>query len=142
MGYYIEQIGDNFIIKKENIQKAWDALLDLFKIEKKSIHDSSGWHYSWINTDDVLNAKTFEDAMDEARWEISISPLNGDVDGIYFNGEKYGGDETIILGSIAPYVENGSYIIMQGEDGERWKWKFVDGMIDEVNGHFVFDDEE
>lgn len=142
MGYYIDQVDNDFTIKKENIQKAWDALIELFKIEKKSIHDSSGWHYSWINTDSVLNAKTFEDAMDEARWEVTTNPLNGDIDAIYFNGEKYGGDETIILGSIAPYVENGSYIIMQGEAGERWKWKFINGMVEEVHGHFVFDDEE
>lgn len=142
MGYYINQVDSNFTIKKENVQKAWDALIELFKIEKKSIHDSSGWHYSWITTEDVLNAKTFEDAMDEARWEVFTNPLNGDVNSIYFNGEKYGGDETIILGSIAPYVENGSYIIMQGEEGERWKWKFINGMVEEVQGHFIFDDDE
>lgn len=142
MGYYMEQVDSSFTIKKENIQKAWDSLIGLFKIEKKSIHDSSGWHYSWINTEDVLNSATFEDAMDEARWSVTINPLSGDINGIYFNGEKYGGDETIILSSIAPYVKNGSYIIMQGEEGERWKWKFVDGEIEEIFGRFVFDDEE
>lgn len=142
MGYYMEQVESNFTIKKENIQKAWDSLIKLFKIEKKSILDSSGYHYSWIDTKSVLDAETFKDAMDEARWSIEINPLNGDVDEINFNGEKFGGDETIILGSIAPYVENDSYIIMQGEDGERWKWKFIDGVIKEICGHFVFNDEE
>mgnify|MGYP005608626271 CR=1 FL=1 len=142
MGYYIDQVDSNFTIKKENIQKAWDSLIELFKIEKKSILDSSGYHYSWIDTKSVLDAKTFEDAMDEARWSVEINPLNGDIDDICFNGEKYGGDETIILSSIAQYVENGSYIIMQGEEGERWKWKFVNGEIEEISGRFVFDDEE
>lgn len=142
MGYHMDQVGSNFTIKKENIQKAWGSLIELFKIEKKSIHDSSGYHYSWIDTASVLNARTFEEAMSEARWDVEINPLDGDIIDIYFNGEKFGGDETIILGSIAPYVENGSYIIMQGEDGERWKWKFVDGVIEEIGGRFVFDDEE
>jgi hypothetical protein len=142
MGYYMEQVESNFTIKKENIQKAWDSLIELFKVEKKSVCDSSGYHYSWIDTKSVLNAKTFQDAMDEARWSVEISPLDGDVCEIWFNGEKYGGDETIILGSIAPYVEDGSYIIMQGENGERWKWKFIEGVIKEVYGHFVFNDEE
>lgn len=141
MGYYINQVGSNFTIKKENIQKAWDSLIELFKIEEKSIHDSSGWHYSWINTSDVLNATTFKEAMSEARWDVEINPLDGDIIDIYFNGEKLG-DEEIILGSIAPYVENGSYIVIQGEDGERWKWKFVDGEMEEISGRFVFDDEE
>jgi hypothetical protein len=138
----MEQVGSSFTIKKENIQKAWDLLVELFKIEKKSIHDSSGYHYSWIDTESVLNARTFEEAMSESRWDVETNPLDGDIIGIYFNGEKYGGDETIILSSIAPYVENGSYIIMQGEEGERWKWKFVNGEIEEINGRFVFDDEE
>ena len=142
MGYYMTQVGSNFTIKKENIQKAWGSLVELFKIEEKSILDSSGYHYSWIDTQSVLSAKTFEDAMDESRWSITIDPLSGDVYEIYFNGEKYGGDETIILSSIAPYVENDSYIIMQGEEGERWKWKFVNGAIEEISGRFVFDDEE
>lgn len=142
MGYYMEQVGSNFTIKKENIQKAWDSLVELFKIEKKSIHDSGGYHYSWIDTESVLNARTFEEAMSESRWDVEINPLDGDIIGIYFNGEKYGGDETIILGSIAQYVENGSYIIMQGEEGERWKWKFVNGEVEEISGRFVFDDEE
>lgn len=141
MGYYINQVGSNFTIKKENIQKAWDSLIELFKIEEKSIYDSSGCHYSWINTEDVLNATTFEEAMSEARWDAEINPLNGDIIDIYFNGEKLG-DEEIILSAIAPYVENGSYIIIQGEEYERWKWKFVDGKLEEISGHYVFDDEE
>lgn len=142
MGYYIDQVSSDFTIKKENIQKAWESLIKLFKIEKKSILDSGGYHYSWIDTNSVLNAETFEDAMDEARWSVTTDPISGDIYEIYFNGEKYGGDETIILGSIAPYVDNGSYIIMQGEGGERWKWKFVNGVVEEIGGRFVFDDEE
>ena len=140
MGYYIDQVDHNFRIKKENIQKAWDSLLNIMKIEKKTIHDSSGYHYSWINTEDVLNAETFKEALSEARFDIKTDN-NGDVTHIYFNGEKLG-DEEIILSSIAPYVENGSYITFQGEEGERWKWKFVDGVLEEINGHWVFDDEE
>ena len=142
MGYYMNQVDSNFTIKKENIQKAWDSLIELFKIEKKSILDSSGYHYAWIDTESVLDARTFEDAMDEARWSVEICPISGDIYDISFNGEKYGGDEIIIFGSIAPYVENGSYIMMQGEDGERWKWKFTNGTVEEIGGRFVFDDEE
>ena len=141
MGYYMNQVECNFRIKKENIQKAWDSLISLFRIEEKPIKDASGSHYAWINTNDVLNAETFEDAMCEIMWDLETSE-NGDIDYICFNGEKYGGDEDIILGSIAPYVEDGSYIIMQGEEGERWKWKFTNGKVEEINGHFVFDDEE
>ena len=140
MGYYIYQVDQNFKIKKEDIQKAWDSLLKIFRIEKKTIYDSSGYHYSWIDTDTVLNAETFEEALSEARFDIKTNN-SGDVIEIYFNGEKLG-DEEIILNSIAPYVESGSYITFEGEEGERWKWKFVDGILEEIGGHWVFDDEE
>lgn len=141
MGYYIDQVGCKFNIKKENVQKAWDALIGLFKIEKKSILDASGYHYSWIDTETVLNAKSFADAMYECRWDM-YEDKDGNITDVWFNGEKYGGDEETILGTIAPFVEPGSYIVMQGEQGERWKWKFDGKSMDEVNGRWVFDDEE
>lgn len=140
MGYYIDQVGSNFFIRKENIQSAWDALIKLFKTEEKSILDSSGYHYSWIDTDTVLNAKTFIEAMSEARWDMEEDD-NGNIDSIYFNGEKYG-DEEIILGAIAPFVEPGSYIEIQGEEYDRWRWEFKDGMLYEVYGKWVWNDEE
>lgn len=140
MGYYMDQVDQDFRIKKENIQKAWNSLLDIMKVEKKTICDSSGYHYSWIDTDAVLNAETFEKALSEARFDVETDN-NGDIVDIYFNGEKLG-DEEIILGSIAPYVESGSYITFQGECDERWKWKFINGTLEEIGGHWVFDDEE
>lgn len=141
MGYYMDQIGQNFNIKKENIEKAWHGLIELFNKEEKSCLDASGYHYSWICTAKVLEANSFAEAMSEARWDIGFDN-EGNINRIWFLGEKYGGDETIILGSIAPYVENNSYIIMQGEDGERWKWKFADGLIKKIHSKLVWDDKE
>lgn len=131
MGYYMDQHDCNFTIKHENIQKAWDALIKLFKTEKESTHDSYRYGYSWIDTESVLKAESFKDAMAEARWDIYYDNKCKNVEGIYFNGEKYSGDEVIILGAIAPYVENGSYIEMRGEDGEMWRWVFNNRNIEE-----------
>lgn len=140
MGYYIDQIDSEFEIKAANVPFAWNALKQLFSPNNGTIVDSSGIHFSWIESKDVVNAPTFAKAMSESRWDIETNDA-GDVTGIWFNGEKYG-DDDLVLGQIAPFVEDGSYIIMQGEDGERWKWKFKDGIFSEVRGRFVFDDEE
>lgn len=140
MGYYVDQVEDNFYIKKENISLAWKSLRGVFEQEEKSIHDGSGWHYAWIDTDRVLNAKTFAEAMSAARWEV-YEDYTGNIFHIQFTGEKLG-DDSIILEAISPYVVDGSYIIMHGEDGDRWKWKFNNGSFEEVDGHWVFDDEE
>lgn len=135
MGYYMEQINNKFMIKEENVQKTWDALVELFKKAKANNH-----RFGWCISDEVINAETFGDAMYAVRWDI-LEGGTGNVYGIRFAGEKYSGDEEIIFGSIAPYVEDGSYITMQGEDGERWKWKFINGKVEEIYGHWVFDDE-
>ena len=131
MGYYMEQRDSDFTIKQENIQKAWDALIKLFETKKR--------HYSWVDTRSVLEASSFRDAMEEARWVIYYDNNREDVCGILFNGEKYGGDEIIILGAIAPYVEDGSYIEMSGEDGAIWRWVFNDGDIEEKNAKIVWE---
>ena len=131
MGYYMEQRDSDFTIKQENIQRAWDALIKLFENGKRD--------YSWVDTRSVLEADSFRDAMEEARWVIYYDNNREDVCGILFNGEKYGGDEVIILGAIAPYVENGSYIEMLGEDGEIWRWVFNDGSIEEKNAKIVWE---
>lgn len=131
MGYYMEQRDSDFTIKQENIQRAWDALIKLFENGKRD--------YSWVDTRSVLEAGSFRDAMEEARWVIYYDNNREDVCGILFNGEKYGGDEVIILGAIAPYVENGSYIEMLGEDGEIWRWVFNDGCIEEKNAKIVWE---
>lgn len=138
MGYYMDQRHYEFFIKAEDVDKAWNSLKELFLKEKKSILDASGYHYAWINTNSVLNAKSFDEAMIEARWDVDRS-ANNDVDGIWFNGEKYGGDEEIILGAIAPYVRDGSYIEMMGEDGDLWRWCFEDGVVVEKRPEIVWD---
>lgn len=130
MGYYMNQREANFTIKKEYVDKAWQALKDLFIKRDTSL--------SWIDNQDVLDSKSFEEIMSVCRWNIEINE-QGDYDSIYFNGEKYGGDEEVVLEAIAPYVENGSYIQMQGEEGEQWRWIFDDGKVIEKYATLIWE---
>lgn len=134
MGYYMNQIDSKFLIKKENVQKAWNSLVESVKKQ------SSKPNCYWIGADEIIKAKTFEDAMEKAHWDLE-SDRDENVNSIYFNREKYSGYEIVILDSIAPYVENGSYIIMQGEDGCVWQWKFKNGEVEKLNGDVVFDND-
>ena len=120
MGYFMNQREANFTIKKEYVDKAWNALIELLSKEDITL--------SWIDNQEVLNSTSFEKAMSECRWNIEVNE-QGDYDSIYFNGEKYGGDEEVILEVIAPYVEDGSYIQKQGEEGEQWRWIFDEGKV-------------
>lgn len=130
MGYLMNQREANFTIKKEFVDKAWNALKRLFSKEDTSL--------SWIDNQDVLSSKSFEEAMSACRWNLEINE-QGDYDSIYFNGEKYSGDEETVLETIAPYVKKGSYIQMQGEEGEQWRWIFDDGKVREEYAMLIWE---
>ena len=141
MGYYIEQMEANFKMKKENTDKALEALKSVFVPENMHSYDYIDGvkhpHFAWIDTKAVLESQTFEDAMGECRWDLDGTET--EFDSIYFNGEKYGGDEEIILNAIASYVEDGSYIQMLDEDGEQWRWVFSNGKVVEKYAKIIWD---
>lgn len=126
MGYCVEQMNDFFVIKKENISSALNALQ---KRAKQTAFD-------WVDSREVLNAPSFEDAMSECRWDIYYDS-NGDVYGIAFNGEKLGSDFDIFE-TIAPYVEDGSFISMIGEDRYMFRWYFNNGKLIEEEGFITW----
>ena len=129
----MEQLSSKFIIRKENFDNALQALKDVFVEENMTCRDYVNGvtypHFSWVDTDIVLNAITLHDALVEIRYLPQYN--NGDMVDVIFNGEKYG-DEEIFFSALAPYVEDCSYIQFEGEDGRIWKWSFDDGKVQYV----------
>lgn len=143
MGYCMSQRDASFRIKGKNRAKALDAIKALASQEDRMSGGSwSGgvqrerW-FSWVTTAEFRDARTLEDAMWAWRWEIE-GDEGGDVDSIMFGGEKLG-DDTVLLGAIAPYVEPGSYIEMQGEDGSLWRWVFDGRTCQEKSATLTWD---
>lgn len=66
---------------------------------------------------------------------------DGSIISLDFNGDKIAYDEDTIFQAIAPYVGDGSFIEMIGEDGERWRWVFEDGKCKEVRAKLTWLDE-
>lgn len=56
---------------------------------------------------------------------------DGNIVDISFYGDKLG-DEPRVFQKIAPYVKDGSYIEMEGEDNDIWRWVFKDSKCREV----------
>ena len=131
MAYYINNCGCDFRMKKANADKALAAIKELFS--------KPGYRARWIYTAEaVLDAETFEEALKEARFDIDSSS-DEYYDEILFNGEKYSGDEEDVLNAISPFVEDGSYIEMSGDEGERWRWIFHKDGIEEKYAKIVWD---
>ena len=56
---------------------------------------------------------------------------NGDIVEIEYDGCKLGNDFEMFQ-KIAPFVRNGSYLEMLGEDGTLWRWIFKRGKCKEI----------
>jgi hypothetical protein len=151
MGYNMRQRGSNFRIKKENFDVALKAIVEL--ADDKNKHQMSGgfwqggkqteWHYAWVNMSDLASAKTIKDAIGVWRWEVfSAEPeisreIEEDIVDIYFVGDKIG-QENLMFEAIAPFVEDGSYIEMAGEDGAIWRWVFARGECNDCGATVTF----
>lgn len=69
-------------------------------------------------------------AMRHQPYELKFDD-DGNITGISFYGEKLG-DELEVFQKIAPYVRSGSFIEMEGQDNELWRWVFQNGKCREV----------
>ena len=128
MGYCIELEESTLVIKKETAENVVTAIKDFAKNASR---------LSWIDKDYLLDAENIEDVFSEIRYELNKNE-NGDYEIDYFSGEKLGND-LVIFNSFAQFIENGQYIEMLGEDGERWRWIFINGKCEEIIARVVWD---
>jgi len=135
MGYYIQQIRAKFFIAKDQKDAALEAMRKL--AGQETIKDASGKHFSWVSTKDFAQAESLKEALEAWRWSITLD-AERNVTGIHFDGEK-AGDDKILFDVIAPFVEEGSYIEMSGEDGERWRWLFAGDICIQQKGRVVYE---
>lgn len=118
MGYYACG-GGPLIIKKENLHKVFNALLE-FKPE-------------WLIADGCDECEAFG-------WvglEVEVEP-DGSISSAYYEYEKLDDDLDAALGKIAPFVENGSHIDMRGEDDSLWRWRFHNQELYELKGVVIY----
>lgn len=136
MGYHMKQMEVGFRMSSDRFAEALMAIKAL--AGKETIHDGSGTHFSWVDTEKVTGAETLEEALRAWRWNPDQNG-EGDIVGIWFEGEKLG-DDGVLFEAIAPFVELGSYIQMIGDDDSIWRWRFDGSHVREVTGRVVFDD--
>jgi len=133
MGYCMDQREADFFVAKDNLQPMLKAIQDLHGSE--TIGDSSGRHFSWVDNDFHAIDDPIE-MLGEWRWNAEKDD-DGNIDTIYFGGEKLG-DDNILFNAIAPFVREGSYIEMRGEEGDRWRWCFDGTTMTEKNANIRF----
>jgi len=135
MGYHMSQRDNEFFIGKDKKEACLEAIKGLHG--RESIEDSSGRHFSWVDSNNFLKAETLAEAFSAWRWEIEENE-KGDVVAILFQGEKLG-DDGVLFEAVAPFVVAGSYIEMHGEEGCLWRWCFDGEECVEKTARIVWD---
>ncbi len=118
MGYCMDQRDSRFRVRKENLPHVLGAL----KALAMRAPAQSWGHFSWVDTATIQRASSVQEHLKEWRWQPKFDE-SGDLASLSFNGEKLGSDKDL-FDAMAPFVERGSFIQMQGEDGEMWRWYF------------------
>lgn len=143
MGYRIFVLETNFRASKENTEKMLATLKQLC-VHQPTILLSGGKksakpvtrNFAFVDGKTVLKAKNIRDALSEWRW-LPLMDEEGNVEELDFLGEKLG-DERILFEAIAPYVEAGSDIVVAGEDGKVWRWRFDGKQCQREEGRIIF----
>ena len=130
MGYYVSGNGE-LRIKKENLDKAHDALMALQDApEKAKRGGSSGgdkaprFWYSWM-PEDLRTLTDTKAVFAELGFEVSD---NEDGDLLISCYDNKSGQEDVFFAAAAPFIEDDEYE-WTGEDGTFWLWKFEDGRM-------------
>lgn len=114
MGYEMKVCESYFRIKAENKTAALAAIMVL----KRQVERGE----FFVSAQEFMNAKDLCEAVHAWRWSMTTDE-SGDIIGIRFDKWKYA-DDDVLFKILAPFVEPGSYIEMQGEDGYSWRWDF------------------
>lgn len=130
MGYYVSGNGE-LRIKKENLDKAHDALMALQDApEKAKRGGSSGgdkaprFWYSWM-PEDLRTLTDTKAVFAELGFEVRDDE-NGDL--LISCYDNKSGQEDVFFAAAAPFIEDDEYE-WTGEDGIFWLWKFEDGRM-------------
>ena len=138
MGYYVNGNGE-LRIKKENLDKAHDALMALQDAPDKakrggsfSANERRHW-FSWM-PEDLRTLTDTKAVFAELGFEVRDDE-NGDLLISCYDNKT--GQEDVFFAAAAPFIEEGEYD-WTGEDGEFWRWEFRDGKMFLLAGQRVY----
>lgn len=145
MGYYITWWRSDIYIPAKDADAVHQALVDLANDVHRNSESAAKREdidprlYPWVDTGAVRLSKTLEEALSHWGWEID-SDKDGSLIDFYFTKSQKSGGELVLFSTIAPWVKDGSYIMVFGEDDEIWRWYFKDGACKEQKASLVFRD--
>lgn len=114
MGYRVDFRGGNFFLWNMNKELAAKVLARY--VQDAILHRDSCY-------DPVGENDSLEDILSSFGWAVDNVDEQGNITYISFEGECLG-DEDRWFDAISPYVRKGSWLAMEGEDGDIWCYYF------------------
>ena len=145
MGYNIQYLHADIFIDAKDIDSVYKAVTNL----ANETHRGSGFvaqggkikskHFAFVDTDGLRQSKTLEEALEQWNWKVGFDD-EGNLRELYFLDTQKLGDEAILFETIAPWVTDGSFILLAGEEGAISRWYFKDGVCKTQWATLVFED--
>lgn len=125
MGYQKDLIDAQFVIEKENIDKAYEAIKDACM--NNTPREALG-----VAESDQVAGPWFMDHVDnlgDALFEAGFDTVETESGGIEIIGSHDGWPsvEAYVAAAVAPFVKSGSFLTWEGEDYERYRYEFEGG---------------
>ena len=136
MGYDMDLVSAEFRIREANLSAALRALKKLPDAPDSTDGDIgpiSGWRQK------LAEIKTLPEALELWSWEVEHDEA-GSIANLRLEGgyKTYLNDEALFE-TLAPFVEMGSFIEMQGEDRSLWRWEFDGERVVTKEGRIVYE---
>lgn len=134
MGYYVTTTNARVKILKDNFEKAYKTMCDL-----NTTHDhlktGGSWSagkqtakwFSWMDANYPETCKNMQTVLEALGFDLLFDPNTGDLTELFYDNKT--GAEDVFIESIAPFIENGSFMEWRGEDGAQYRWEFRDGKM-------------
>ena len=135
MGYCIDVVDHYILIPTEQKAAALEAIKAMAVHDNKmgggrySGGDTPERWFSWVDMQQLANAETLIEAFDA--WRYDFVKYDDGVVLENFEGEKLGAD-AFLWETLAPFIKDGGFMEVHGEDQYYWRWKFNDGKFREV----------
>ena len=140
MGYCISMDSAEFFIEVKHMPDVLAAMKKMFEPAEIQKHAglAKATRYSWMGDANPQEWQHAKEGFQEWGYPVGFDEM-GNIVEIDFELEKMGGEEKMFR-AIAPWVKDGSYIHMHGEDGSQWRWLFKGGACKTQDAVITFED--
>lgn len=137
MGYYVNIVESNVIIKKENKPDIFKVWCELNAPENDHLKSGGFWSsgkkvsswFSWMDANYDKTCQNMEDILDMLRFDYEKNSA-GDIYSLTYDSKT--GSELLFFERAAPYISNGE-ILWNGEDGSNFYWIFDESKLYEFD---------